>query len=67
MNFLVSHKCDTDDVHFQCDSDSEDFVCDAGLKPVDEDEVHIVADVIAWLDNNGCEPEGVFSVDLSDY
>ena len=52
------------DVPFQCDSDCRNFIRDVGLKSELEGSAHVIADYIAWANNTGREPRGVYSLDL---
>ena len=64
INFLASHNCDQYDVHFECDSDCVDFTKDVGLQHISEGEVHVIADVIAWLNNHQLELDGIILPDV---
>ena len=65
-SFLQSLQCDIHDVAFQCDSDSEMFLKTAGLRRTHKGQAHSLSDVVAWANNNGKEPYGVVSQDLSE-
>ncbi len=62
--FLISKKCDRDEVKFQCDGDCVGFAKDVGLSHIGSNDLHIVADVLAWMNNHGREPPGTVSMDL---
>lgn len=65
--FFAKHGCVVSETAFQCDSDCKDFVKSNGLERGDPGDAHMLADIVAWSNNNGREPAGVSSVDLRDY
>jgi len=64
--FLNRHGHALADVVFQCDSDCRIFVLENGLRCTDGRDAHMLADLVAWSNNRGREPEGVVSVNLAD-
>lgn len=63
--FLQSHRCDIHNVVFQCDGDSEIFLKTVGLKRAYKGQAHSLSDAVAWANNNGKEPRGVISQNLT--
>jgi len=64
--FLNRHGHALPDVVFQCDSDCRSFILENGLRCTDGRDAHMLADLVAWSNNRGREPEGVVSVNLAD-
>ena len=66
QSFLNIHGCTFDDVSFQCDGDCISFAKDTGLKHVDEDNAHMLSDIVAWANNHNQEPRGTIGLDFTN-
>ncbi len=61
--FLARHKAELPEVGFQCDADCYRFISDNNLCLCDQKLVHVLADLVAWSNNRGKEPDGVICLD----
>lgn len=66
MTFLNNNGYTLSDIIFQCDQDCLKFAKDNGLRHTDTDSTHILADIVAWANNRGIEPDGVVVLDIVD-
>ena len=64
--FLREHSCEVRSIVFQCDADCRAFAKDMGWKITDAGPAHMLADIVAWANGHGREPEGAVSLDLVD-
>ena len=64
--FIIRYHCTLTEIVFQCDTDCTNFAKDNGLGSYGTGHAYILADLVAWLNNNGKEPAGVLSMDLTD-
>ena len=64
--FLREHSCEVRSIVFQCDADCRAFAKDMGWMITDAGPAHMLADIVAWANGHGREPEGAVSLDLVD-
>ena len=64
--FLRLHNCEIHRLDFQCNSDCRDFANDRGWRRAEPGQAHMLADILAWGNSHGLEPEGSTYLDLSD-
>lgn len=64
--FLLPHGCVAQDLVFQCDADCRDFANDRGWHHENRGPAHSLADILAWGNSHGREPEGTVSLDIAD-
>lgn len=62
--FLQKHNHSIREIYIQCDRDCRRLVTDNGLNACNVESTHDLADIVAWANNNGMEPDGVNSDDL---
>ena len=61
--FATSHGVELSKIIFQHDADCQAFIKDNNLIPCKKEYIHILADLVAWSNNNGEEPKGVIPLD----
>lgn len=64
--FLRQHGCEARSVGFHCDADCRDFVRDRGWCARPAGSAHMLADIVAWANGHGLEPEGTVYMNLYD-
>ena len=64
--FLLQHGYAARDLVFQCDADCRDFANDRGWHHENRGPAHSLADILAWGNSHGREPEGTVSLDIAD-
>lgn len=64
--FLRLHDYEIHKLYFQCDIDCSDFVHDQGWRSTKPGSAHALADVLAWGNSHGKEPDGAVYLDRSD-
>ena len=65
-SFLRRHRCEVRSIEFQCDNDCRNFAKDAGWRRVSEGPAHTLADIVAWANSHGLEPDGTVTMNLAD-
>ena len=65
--FLIMHKAELSKVGFQCDADCNGFISDNNLCSRNQEFVHTLADLVAWSNNRGKEPNGVIYLDPREW